>query len=426
VQPVRALRRGSHRRIDVTCEFRVAANCKVQWKIEERLANETRARNSGRIVCAYCSKQLKYVGRNNPNTKYRGLDDGWFESVDTEAKAYLLGWIASDGAIKSNSLAIYVHRKDAATLTRLRDEICDELPIKAKKNSPLVGFTVNAKRIVSDVCRWLSIAPGKKSGIVGMPTLATDALMWAFVRGVFDGDGSITSINAALRRSRKGWPAPRCSIANNSASLLDGIEAFAKIPAYRARDGLHWQGTNALDFLGKVYGGATIYLTRKRDLYLDWCNWVPATNYKAPSVHPLFRWTKVLPHAVAPSKEFASDSGFDLTLVDRLKIHGTVEFFRTGIRVQPAFGWYFDVVPRSSISKTGYMLANGVGVIDRAYVGEILVPLIKVDAHAPDLQLPIRLVQMIPRQIVAAELVEVDELESTARGSGGFGSTNRS
>jgi len=179
-----------------------------------------------------------------------------------------------------------------------------------------------------------------------------------------------------------------------------------------------------LDFLGKLYDSASISLTRKRDLYLDWCTWVPATNVKVPA-HPLFKWNRILPSAVPPSKEYASDSGFDLTLLERTKKHGAVEFYRTGIRIQPAFGWYFDLVPRSSISKSGYMLANSVGIIDRAYVGEVLVPLIKIDPNAPDLPLPSRLVQIIPRQIVAAQLVEVDELESTARGDGGFGSTNR-
>jgi dUTP pyrophosphatase len=132
-----------------------------------------------------------------------------------------------------------------------------------------------------------------------------------------------------------------------------------------------------------------------------------------------------MPGAVAPSKRAASDSGFDLTLIDRWKTHGAIEFFRTGIRVQPAFGWYFDLVPRSSISKSGYMLANSVGIIDRGYTGEIFVPLVKVDPNAPDLELPNRLVQIIPRQIIAAELVEVTEFEDTVRGDGAFGSSGK-
>ena len=69
------------------------------------------------------------------------------------------------------------------------------------------------------------------------------------------------------------------------------------------------------------------------------------------------------------------------------------------------------------------MLANAVGVIDRAYVGEVLVPLVEFDPAAPDLPLPARVVQLIPRPIVTGEVVEVAQLEDTARGSGGFGST---
>jgi dUTP pyrophosphatase len=69
------------------------------------------------------------------------------------------------------------------------------------------------------------------------------------------------------------------------------------------------------------------------------------------------------------------------------------------------------------------MLSNSVGVIDRGYTGEILVPLVKVDPSAPELVLPARIVQLIPRTIIAAAMIEVDTLEQTMRADGGFGST---
>lgn len=418
-----ALRRGSHRRVAVTCELRIASDCRSEWTIEERLANETRARNDGKLLCARCSIALKRTGRTNPNARYQDLDDSLFSSIETEAMAYLLGWIASDGSVTANSIALYIHDKDAETLRRLRDLACVSLPL-TRKPPRLVGFTINSKRIVGDVCRWLEITPGKKSATVSFPKLASPELGWAFLRGYFDGDGSVTSLDAALTRAtrRSGWPTPRCSISSNSPRMLASILDFCKVPAHRGKDQLQWSGSNTVDFLGRLYANATVYLPRKRDLYLDWCCWVPAIRSATPP-HPMFRWARTLPNAVAPSKGAPSDSGFDLTLVERSHRHGAVEFFRTGIRVQPAFGWYFDLVPRSSISKSGYMLANSVGVIDRGYTGEILVPLLKVDASAPDLQLPARMVQIIPRPVIAAELVEVEEFEETARGSGGFGST---
>ncbi|MBA2544049.1 MAG: hypothetical protein H0V17_30680 [Deltaproteobacteria bacterium] len=165
-------------------------------------------------------------------------------------------------------------------------------------------------------------------------------------------------------------------------------------------------------------------MPRKHDLYLDWCCWSPIRRGPGNTgATPLFLWARTHPDAVPPSKGAVSDSGFDLTLIAPAKSHGAVTFYRTGIRVQPAFGWYFDLVPRSSISKSGYMLANSVGIIDRGYTGEIFVPLVKIDPEAPDLELPIRLVQIVPRQIIAAELVEVSDFDETSRGDRGFGSS---
>lgn len=376
-------------------------------------------------MCAACSRALKRNGRTNPNCRYLDLDDRFFEVIDSERKAYLLGWIASDGAIRRGAVAIYVHERDRATLRAVRDLICSSLPLRLKAAN-LVGFVINSQQVAADVCRWLDIRPGKKDAVVGFPRFGNDDLSWAFLRGVFDGDGHLSSVDAATRRvtNAGGWPSPRCSITSNSSRLLDDIAAFAKVPAYRGKERLEWQGTNALDFLGKLYAEATISLTRKRDLYLDWCCWTPGLRGPVHrGSHPLFRWVKTRADAVPPTKASSSDSGFDLTLLEPSHRIGLVTFYRTGIRVQPAFGWYFDVVPRSSITRSGYLLANGVGVIDRGYTGEILVPLIKIDPEAPDLTLPVRLVQMIPRPIIAAQLIEVDAFDDTARGAGGFGST---
>ncbi len=396
----------------MTCELRTSPRCRRAWSIEERLANETRANSGGRIICRFCSIATK-----------RGLDDGLLDAIDTEEKAYLLGWIASDGAIQKSSIAVFVNKRDKSSLERIRDIACHSLPLARKRE--LVGFTINSRQIVEAVSRWLDMPPGKKSSTIGFPQLPTTELTWAFLRGLFDGDGCISSVEDALRRAEKRggtWPAPRCSIASSSPRFLDGIQEFAKVPASRGRDQLLWSDANALDFMGKLYRNATCRLARKYELYLDWCSWVPAARSPSPA-HPLFRWARTMPEAIPPSKSSPSDSGFDLTLIGRSHRHGAVEFYRTGIKVQPAFGWYFDLVPRSSISKSGYMLANGVGVIDRGYTGEIFVPLIKVDPSAAELALPARLVQIIPRSIIAAELVEVADLDDTIRGAGGFGST---
>jgi len=140
----------------------------------------------------------------------------------------------------------------------------------------------------------------------------------------------------------------------------------------------------------------------------------------------MFKFIKTHPKAVSPSKSHKTDSGFDLTLIEKYKKYNDVTLYNTGIKVQPPSGYYFDLVPRSSIIKSGYMLANSVGIIDQDYQGNIYVPLVKIDKTKPDLELPCRLVQLVLRKVIEVEAIEVESFEDeTKRGDGGFGSSNK-
>lgn len=141
---------------------------------------------------------------------------------------------------------------------------------------------------------------------------------------------------------------------------------------------------------------------------------------------PIATVHKTRPDAILPVRAHASDSGFDLVLLEAAKTVGDVTMYSTGISIRPPDGFYFDLVSRSSLSKTGYMLANGVGIIDRDYTGEILVALRKVDKDAADLVLPAKIAQLIPRRWHDMVLIEapVEGLPGTDRGDGGFGSTD--
>lgn len=127
--------------------------------------------------------------------------------------------------------------------------------------------------------------------------------------------------------------------------------------------------------------------------------------------------------AKKPTRNNSSDSGYDLTLIGVEKTIGNVTLFKTGVKVSPPTGFYFDMVPRSSIIKSGYILANSVGIIDADYTGEILVPLIKIDPTKPDISLPNRLVQLIPRMWHNFQFEQVDSLSLTDRSDKGFGSS---
>jgi dUTP pyrophosphatase len=205
--------------------------------------------------------------------------------------------------------------------------------------------------------------------------------------------------------------------------MLQALRDFADIACYLGRDQIEYSGTNALDFLGRLYDRATFFLRRKRDLYVQWSVWVPSLGGKNHGRLPLLRWVRTDRRAKPPSKERASDSGYDLTLIREVRRHGPLIFYGTGIKIEPDHGFYFDLVARSSIVKTGHILANAIGVIDRGYRGEILVPMYKLVDDAPDLPLPCRIVQLVPRPIVHFDIEEVDSLDDTDRKDGGFGST---
>ena len=128
--------------------------------------------------------------------------------------------------------------------------------------------------------------------------------------------------------------------------------------------------------------------------------------------------------AILPSRAHQTDVGYDLTAIRKHKVleNGAI-LYDTGIAVKPPSGFYIEIVPRSSISKTGYMLANSVGTIDPDYTGNLYIALVKVTPTAPELRLPFTKCQFVLRKAYYGVVEEVDHLCSTERGAGGFGST---
>lgn len=99
----------------------------------------------------------------------------------------------------------------------------------------------------------------------------------------------------------------------------------------------------------------------------------------------------------------------------------------TGVHATPPPGFYIELVPNSRLAKSPFMYANSFGVIDPEYTGSMKVILNTVNNITPeDLTkfLPGNVVgQLILRRRYEAEFEQVDSLEETERGAGGFGST---
>ena len=128
-----------------------------------------------------------------------------------------------------------------------------------------------------------------------------------------------------------------------------------------------------------------------------------------------------------PSRGHPTDAGIDLTATAYECKSEQVFFIDTGISVQLSQGYYLEVVPRSSIVKKDFIMANSVGIIDPDYRGRIFVPLRYLGEGSGEEAcrrlLEQRIAQMIIRRLEPCDIEIVDELDQTVRGEGGFGST---
>lgn len=135
------------------------------------------------------------------------------------------------------------------------------------------------------------------------------------------------------------------------------------------------------------------------------------------------KFKKLVPEAIVPKKGTEYSAGYDLTAVSVTYLPSGRIKYGTGIAVEIPDGHVGLLFPRSSVYKTGTMLANSVGVIDADYRGEIMA--IFNNCNERSYQVGDRIVQLIIMPYPSITYIEVDELSTTVRGNGGYGSTGK-
>ena len=192
-----------------------------------------------------------------------------FSVMDTEEKAYIVGFIAADGCIREASggylsMRLMLALQDIKHLEILRDIICPEASIwqyKAAKPSHQDGIALSIfdTQMCKDLALW-GITPRKAKTLKPPQNLSLD-LVHHFIRGLFDGDGSFW-IGEATKLRAEIWGTEemmswinvhfysfyphKCKISENRGS-------------YRARYG----GSTAKEFAKYLYKNATLYMERK-------------------------------------------------------------------------------------------------------------------------------------------------------------------
>jgi hypothetical protein len=198
-----------------------------------------------------------------------------FDEIDTEKKAYWLGFIAADGNIHNNTLSIQLGIQDREHLNKFLTFLDADYPIEDRKriDDGKIKFypriRIFSKYIVNSLHKY-NIIPNKS--LILEPPKIKDNLISYFWRGMFDGDGSLY-----YHQNQDRWYVSLVG----SKKIIESYEIFIKSFCYT--NGNIKQYGNVYTFVvggnqlvpiivDKLYQNAKIYLDRKYKKYLEMKN----------------------------------------------------------------------------------------------------------------------------------------------------------
>lgn len=143
--------------------------------------------------------------------------------------------------------------------------------------------------------------------------------------------------------------------------------------------------------------------------------------------HVPLRFKRLSPDAKVPGYQTPLSAGMDLSAcLDAPMVlePGDITLVPCGFAMAIPAGFEAQVRPRSGLAvKFGISMPNTPGTIDADYRGEVKVPLVNLGRSPFTVEPGMRIAQMVIARVARADVVEVDELDATDRGQGGFGST---
>ena len=203
------------------------------------------------------------------------FNERYFENIDSEEKAYWLGFIAADGCVYKNKqsyrLQINLKGSDIDHLKKFQKAICSDYKITEKKvgkaQSNTCQLKINSTKMCNDLIKNNII---ERKSIIFEPPILNKNLMSHFIRGYFDGDGWITSYK---RKDSNGY--------RNEVGIIGGKKAlnyfidflpkgFSKYEKYKDDKIIQISGTSIKtksETYNYLYENATIFLDRKKNVF---------------------------------------------------------------------------------------------------------------------------------------------------------------
>ena len=228
---------------------------------------------STETICSFLRK-TNNIRTVSESLRQFNLNQSFFEKIDTEQKAYWLGFIYADGFIVDDyTFGICLKHDDLSHLEKFKNDIEFTGTIKEKQQGKIntARIHITCKKTVSDMNK-LGVVK-QKTFIVKFPTFeqVPENLMNHFLRGYFDGDGYISKDCKALEiigteHFAFGFSEvvfseiqlPISYVGNRNGKFRNGIVSF------------QYNGKNRIEKLyNYLYKDATVFLDRKRNRFLN-------------------------------------------------------------------------------------------------------------------------------------------------------------
>ena len=213
----------------------------------------------------------KYKGYKPNQISLKNTD--YFNEIDSNIKAYLLGFIAADGAIVNKELTITISKRDRIILDLLKYELVSTNDIQEihhkSTDTELVRFTTSNEELINGIKKW-GITEVKSLNMPNIIENIPHPYKNSFILGYFDGDGSINVREVFInkRYTRKQSVQIRAT-----KEFALGIVQHLDIKSFHITDEKMPNLTiSSLDeikkFYHSLYDNSPFYLSRKRDKFL--------------------------------------------------------------------------------------------------------------------------------------------------------------
>jgi len=215
---------------------------------------------------------LKFGGKIRKRKQRHGFNQEYFEKIDTEDKAYFLGFIVADGCISHRYKSIRIIQKETFILEKFKNCIEFDGEIYTRKDGNISYLTITSSKTKKDL-ENLGIT-SRKTRVIKYPKIQEN-LQNHFMRGVFDGDGCIT-----LRTDRRdGNQRGQFNICSGSQDFIK--EFYDRLVKYCNLSGknkirnpigtyyvVDWGGLSDIEKIHDfLYKDATIFLERKKQTF---------------------------------------------------------------------------------------------------------------------------------------------------------------